>query len=253
MKSKKIALCITMPLSIGSQLICHDDNADKHYIYTEKQAKKEIKESVKKKFGKPGMFYGYYYDDEQSRKDAEKICKKVKKECIKNARNFKRVMVKRWHEKRTTADAELRVEDAIKANAIARIKEIFPHYSSMALAIATQIMRGYRDGREKEFIGNRLTSKIKKQIRLIEKQRRPKKFEAARDGLKQAEKKKRFPTQDCPICMETFDGTRDRLYIKPCGHNICPECFARYNEICSLCRGKVQETERESIPSAPEF
>lgn len=52
-----------------------------------------------------------------------------------------------------------------------------------------------------------------------------------------------FPTPDCPVCMESFD-TVTRLFLTPCGHNMCKTCaynwcFTESKSTCPICRGNI--------------
>ena len=41
---------------------------------------------------------------------------------------------------------------------------------------------------------------------------------------------------ECSICLER---PKEKLFI-PCGHSFCSECAAKYNNICSICRGSIE-------------
>lgn len=42
---------------------------------------------------------------------------------------------------------------------------------------------------------------------------------------------------NCPVCFGEIE-----LEIVPCGHGICNTCFARYNDVCCVCRELVATT-----------
>lgn len=47
---------------------------------------------------------------------------------------------------------------------------------------------------------------------------------------------KTYPTDECPVCMESFgDRGVERLFIA-CGHNLCSHCKDGCNHVCPLCR-----------------
>jgi len=52
-----------------------------------------------------------------------------------------------------------------------------------------------------------------------------------------------FPTPECPVCYESFE-TVNRLFLSPCGHNMCKTCaynwcFTNSNNSCPICRADI--------------
>ncbi len=52
-----------------------------------------------------------------------------------------------------------------------------------------------------------------------------------------------FPTPECPVCYDSFE-TLTRLFLSPCGHNMCKSCaynwcFTNSNNSCPICRTDI--------------
>jgi len=72
---------------------------------------------------------------------------------------------------------------------------------------------------------------------------------------------KRYPSQECCICLEEFSPDRQRVFLEPCGHDMCKSCaevnfFRQNNKTCPQCRTRVNRDKlRQEVfaPSAPPF
>lgn len=68
-----------------------------------------------------------------------------------------------------------------------------------------------------------------------------------------------YPSNSCCICMNDFDANTMRVFLKPCGHDICTHCaqdyfITRHNNQCPHCRQTVDvHALRNILPSAPSF
>jgi len=62
---------------------------------------------------------------------------------------------------------------------------------------------------------------------------------------------KLYTSDECVICSEDFGGEVKRVYLKPCGHDICQKCAfewffgARQKKECPHCRSSVNLTKLE--------
>lgn len=59
-----------------------------------------------------------------------------------------------------------------------------------------------------------------------------------------------YTEKECRVCMEPFSNTVIRMYVMPCGHDICTECarkhFVEYkHDACPACRQTVNRTDLE--------
>src|SRR5690348_15925388 len=45
-----------------------------------------------------------------------------------------------------------------------------------------------------------------------------------------------MPSENCPICYETFNRTLNIPYLLPCGHTFCEKCLYSVKAICPACR-----------------
>jgi len=56
---------------------------------------------------------------------------------------------------------------------------------------------------------------------------------------------KLHPSEECCVCLEDFGGNIERVYLKPCGHDICKKCTFDWffgvtqKTTCPQCRGSV--------------
>lgn len=53
-----------------------------------------------------------------------------------------------------------------------------------------------------------------------------------------------YPSSECCICFDEFDGTVEQVFLYPCGHDVCKSCcrqhfFEHYNKTCPKCRANV--------------
>jgi len=242
---------------LSCMLVKASDNANYNYTLTESETRENLKSHLKKKFCEEGWIWDTY-DDNQSEQDSKLLYKIVTKKCLENASNFKRVpiitRVKKWNKDRTLSDSELKVEDGLRELIYKRIKEIGPDFLCEKIRIANNIIKNYRFGREKQFVGDKLTEKIRRQINSI----RSEQIQIARDAQNRNKPKikKYHTTQDCPVCYEKFGDIGKRLYIAPCGHNICPDCYDKWKKecrdenlqfTCPLCRAKITGYEKQNV------
>lgn len=61
---------------------------------------------------------------------------------------------------------------------------------------------------------------------------------------------KLYTEKDCRVCFETFSSQVVRIYLKPCGHDICVDCARKHfidykNNTCPACRRAVDRHELE--------
>jgi len=47
------------------------------------------------------------------------------------------------------------------------------------------------------------------------------------------------PSNKCVRCLKSFKQAK-RVYLYPCGHNICAQCFKACNTTCPICRRKIE-------------
>lgn len=72
---------------------------------------------------------------------------------------------------------------------------------------------------------------------------------------------KLYPSTECCICYQEFDGTVQQIFLSPCGHDLCKECCKSYffnakGTQCPQCRATVNITALRDalfppVPSAP--
>ncbi len=68
-----------------------------------------------------------------------------------------------------------------------------------------------------------------------------------------------YPSEECCICYDSFADEVERIFLTPCGHDMCTKCckqhfFVYNNSTCPKCRAKVNLTVLNSTlyaPSAP--
>lgn len=66
------------------------------------------------------------------------------------------------------------------------------------------------------------------------------------DAQKRVAQPNRYPSESCCTCLESFGGAVERVFLEPCGHDICPDCarewfFTRNNPSCPTCRTDVSK------------
>jgi len=260
---KLFIVCSLSFLMLGNAMrtFCYG-NEDRNYTWSKTEAEKNVEDLLKEKFAHFGFFWGEYYDNTQGEDDARFIYRKVIEEIITNPANFKRIpvttYVKKWSKDRTKSDAELKVENALRTLIYKRIEEIAPEFMSEKVRIANNIIDRYCDGYEKEFIGNRLTQKITSEMEHIRNEQHQIEYDA------QSQINRYFTTQDCPVCFEDFGDVGKRVYLAPCGHNVCPDCYNNWQESCAmenkpftcpLCRANIRGNEQEYVQPSynPEY
>lgn len=70
-----------------------------------------------------------------------------------------------------------------------------------------------------------------------------------------------YPSTECCICYQEFDGSIERVFLAPCGHDLCKDCckahfFDHKNKYCPKCRAVINITAlRDALfaASAPSF
>lgn len=55
-----------------------------------------------------------------------------------------------------------------------------------------------------------------------------------------------YPSEECMVCYESFDKNHQRIFLRPCGHDMCRDCaqahfVAYHNTTCPKCRGVVNQ------------
>lgn len=55
---------------------------------------------------------------------------------------------------------------------------------------------------------------------------------------------KLYPSTECCICYQEFDGSVEQLFLVPCGHDLCKHCckahfFDHSNKYCPKCRATI--------------
>ncbi len=106
------------------------------------------------------------------------------------------------------------------------------------------------DGRLAKFIGTSLRAKIKSAVQ---------KAGPAPMPSVRPEPQVHYPSDDCPVCLDTFSETKGRLFLE-CGHNLCAHCLKSWYETkrsavsCPVCRQAIDIRKYSHIlwaPSAP--
>lgn len=67
----------------------------------------------------------------------------------------------------------------------------------------------------------------------------------ARPSAPPVQNEKMYTSSECCVCLEDFEGTVERIYLKPCGHDMCKICAYEWffgttqKKECPQCRGPV--------------
>ncbi|MFC1845494.1 RING finger protein [Candidatus Dependentiae bacterium] len=234
------AVLLTCPFGWAS---VRDDNADENYMLTEAQTRARAKETIRTRCVQKKGRYTDVYDDSQAKYDAENLSQAIEDRTITDPRNFKRITEKRFHPQRVETNTENAIWSELRTLIKKRVQQRHPDHARMAAAIASTIMRDYRSGAERQFIGKNLNRKIDAEI--AKQTRRINKY---------------YPKDKCCVCRKRFDEIGTRYFMAPCGHDICPACATRWQKECSdkgnpitcpHCSAKVESYERQTVAPSP--
>jgi len=92
------------------------------------------------------------------------------------------------------------------------------------------------------YIGKKREKKIDGIIDALSKKENLKCNIVKKENLKEATKAKftTYPTRQCNVCKKSFKQV-ERIFLYPCGHDICKSCFATYNKKCPICRQNIEK------------
>ena len=287
----------TLPRTVGPTGQLNISNDDRHYTWDETRAKREIDQTVKKKFGTTAYVWGFLSAAEKNKRRMknqeiskinslaireiespdnfkrrpfrkgyttykERVVKKpVRKyitvwEEVKETvpeTNFKTVREKRWHNTRLIERvssaivqfiggesynyAVRKTNNPVVADIVKRemTSEVLKRVKSRYLSLS-------------DYLGQERERKIDEKIRRIMRQENVRANNLQKPTyVKPAPKPaapvkpnfKTYPSDSCCICLDSFNNKR-RVFLKPCGHDICADCFKNYKEQCAICRTKVE-------------
>jgi hypothetical protein len=140
----------------------------------------------------------------------------------------------------------------IRQNVLQAINSINADYASEHDRIFSAILKNLRPDNRAEFAGSNLNEKVRFEMTKI--------HEEQHDLLKKAHKNKPshqpskiaklFTSETCCVCLESFATLGKRRYLDPCGHDICPSCYAQLTtKTCPLCRTEIRGYEDVTVQS----
>ena len=250
----------------------------KNYKLNETEARKKINKDLIKKFGETySLFLSYL---RLSKEEIEKIklnnqeikdLEKIREEELAADKNYKITIIKVPILRRDFKDKEKKEYSMEKLNNNT-VKKIVEYISKKSQSYALLKTESENIAKKiKSQISKELTEKINtnscslkeyisktRELRIdnlinthIDKDntnkinKKRKKVAFVRSKIRKNSKNfTLYISQQCPVCHKSFKYVK-RMFLLPCGHNICENCLNQYSSKCPVCGKKIEESTPE--------
>jgi hypothetical protein len=208
-------------LFIHINLLSDDDD---NYQWREDTAYKNIQETLEDRL----TYFMHSWYDIQGSKEAENIIQEVIHDSLHNPDNFKQICRKFYCKEKLIEDIFNSVIKKIEKKTYNYVLNKM-HSHSTAHRIAKHIIHELQEKdvysyNYSKYLGEALYNRIDAKILEIE------------------SLFKFYPSDECCICYSPFDAIKcKQVFLQPCGHDICKNCFKDYHQKCALCQSRVED------------
>jgi hypothetical protein len=234
----------------------------KNFNLYEGNAEKHLSEKLNNQL----TYFWLSWDDYQAIQEIKKLIPKVLKKSFTNKRNYTHRTEKFFSEERTHEQALQEIISHIKNKVYSYAFDQTKNrdIANRTLNILEKELFNACATKKKlhNYFGLSLKKKVTNTIKIIQKKH------AAQLAAQRAERvkiqeiaakvaasqqkqapKKFYPSDDCCICFTSL-AAHNRLYLVPCGHDVCEKCYKKYKEKCAQCRAEVKGTYKQDSPPA---
>jgi len=228
----------------------------KDYELTETEARDKINKDIIKKFGQTCSLFlsslRFSKEEAEKRKFTNQEIQefeKIRDEELASGKNYKITIIqvpvekKEYYIKNLSNNIIKKIVERIgkKSYSYALLETDENTAKKVKSQITKELTEKIKSGDSlKEFISKVRETKIDKLIKEHTDKDNPNKTKKKRKNIRFVKSKR------CPVCYKSFKNKNvKRMFLLPCGHNICTHCLSKHSNKCPVCGKKIESSTPE--------